>query len=274
MTTLADNPQLTDENVIGMGLLAGSANVIMQLAHPGVGYGVYESRVPTGNIFKVPWKRTRTTLTYLAVAFLGTPEEKAAFRKGVNRAHAQVHSTEDSPVEYNAFDPALQLWVAACLYRGVEDVGDLFGPPLSEEQRDLRYEECKTLGTTLQVPLQMWPEDRNAFEDYWAKGLTEISIDDTIRRHLLAIASLEFLPAPIPQLMGRFNRFVTTGFLPQTFRDQMQLSWGPRQQRRFDRLMRVLRGVVWKLPPVLRRFPYNYCLWDMRMRMRLGRPLV
>lgn len=153
-------------------------------------------------------------------------------------------------------------------------MGTLFGPPLTEEQKDLRYEDCKTLGTTLQVPLEMWPKDRAAFEEYWQENLAHISIDDTIREHLLAIASVEFLPFPFPQLLGRFNRFVTAGFLPASFREQMGLSWGPRRQRRFELLMRALRRVVWALPPVLRRFPYNLCLWDLRMRLRLRRPMV
>ncbi len=45
-------------------------------------------------------------------------EERAFYRRQVNRSHALVRSAADSPVRYNAFDPRLQLWVAACLYRG------------------------------------------------------------------------------------------------------------------------------------------------------------
>ena len=48
----------------------------------------------------------------------GHAEQKAAFRRAVNRAHAQVYSTDESPVYYNAFDNDLQLWVGACLYKG------------------------------------------------------------------------------------------------------------------------------------------------------------
>ena len=47
----------------GLGLLAAGANVIMQLARPAVGYGVYESKVETGRLDRHPVKRTRTTLT-------------------------------------------------------------------------------------------------------------------------------------------------------------------------------------------------------------------
>ena len=53
---------------MGVALLAGPANVIMQLARPGVGYGVKESRVESGRVDRHPIKRARTTFTYLAVA--------------------------------------------------------------------------------------------------------------------------------------------------------------------------------------------------------------
>lgn len=62
--------------------LAGPANVIMQLSWPGVGYGVQESRVDSGNALKHPVKRARTTFTYLAVALLGTAEDQRIFPQG------------------------------------------------------------------------------------------------------------------------------------------------------------------------------------------------
>lgn len=78
-------------------------------------------------------KRARTTLTYLAVATLGTEQDKKRYRKAVNGAHAAVRSSPDSPVAYNAFDPRLQLWVAACLYKGVEDTGPCLPRPLDAD---------------------------------------------------------------------------------------------------------------------------------------------
>ena len=52
-----------DDTLMGMALLLGPANVIMQLARPGVGYGVMESRVESGRIDLHPIKRARTTFT-------------------------------------------------------------------------------------------------------------------------------------------------------------------------------------------------------------------
>jgi uncharacterized protein (DUF2236 family) len=259
---------------IGAGLIAGAANVIMQLARPGVGYGVVESPVDSGNLFKHPVKRTRTTLTYLAVATLGTEQERAVYRRGVNRSHAKVRSTGSSPVSYNAFDPELQLWVAACIYRGFEDVYRLFGPELDRPTRERAYRQMAVLGTTLQVPAQSWPADRAAFERYWQSALDQVSIDDTVRSYLTDLIMLKPFAPPIRLLFGELNRFITTGFLPERFRAEMQLSWDDDQQRRFDRLMRLIRVLVRIAPQPLRAFPYNALMLDLRWRIRTDRPVV
>lgn len=256
--------------MFGAALLAGAANVIMQLSRPPVGYGVMESRVDSGNLFKRPVKRTRTTLTYLAVAALGSEEEKAAYRRDVNKAHAQVHSNASSPVKYNAFDQDLQLWVAACIYKGVEDTCALFlkGDPARF------YGGSATLGTTLQVRPEAWPVDRDAFTVYWESNLDAVEIDEPVREYLTKIVDLRYLPWPVNVLLGPFHRFVTTGFLPTRFREQMHLSWSDTQQRRFDAFTAGLGKVVRVLPGPLRRFPYNAFLWDLRRRRRAGRPLA
>ncbi|WP_033296302.1 oxygenase MpaB family protein [Amycolatopsis jejuensis] len=262
---------MLSDGMLGVSLLAGSANVIMQLGRPGLGYGVLESRVDSGNLFKHPLKRSRTTVTYLAVAMLGTDDERAAYRRAVNTVHAHVVSTDASPVQYHAFDRDLQLWVAACLYHGVEDVHRAFlGCPAPESW----YADAVVLGTTLQVRPEQWPVDRAAFAAYWADGLARVDIDDRLREYLTAIANLEFLPRPWPLLFGRLHRFVTTGFLPEVFREQMRLPWSAADQRRFDRLMRGIGRMVERLPLRARRFPYDACLADFRRRLRAGKPLV
>ena len=174
----------------GVGLLSGAANVIMQLARPGVGYGVKDSRVESGRVDRHPIKRARTTFTYLAVALVGHARRRRRhIRRAVNKAHAQVYSTDDSPVEYNAFDKNLQLWVGACLYKGVVDVYRIFVGEMDDETADRHYREGMALGTTLQVPAEMWPADRKAFDEYWQESLDQIHIDDAVREYLWPIAA-------------------------------------------------------------------------------------
>lgn len=265
-------PKRLLDTVNGAALLGATANVIMQLAMLPVGHGVAESRVESGQLFRHPVKRLRTTLTYLAVAISGTEREKRRYREATNRSHRDVHSRPGDPVRYNAFDRELQLWVAACLYKGVEDTYTLLTGSTTLPEHV--YQESATLGTTLQVPRAMWPADRAEFEKYWQDSTPRIEIDDTVREYLSRLVMLDFLPKPFPQLFGGFNRFVTTGFLAPPFRDQMGLHWDERKQRRFERMMRALGRANNMLPPALRRFPFNGYLWDLRARMLLGRELV
>ena len=267
-----------DDGLMGIALLLGPANVIMQLGRPGVGYGVMESRVESGRADLHPIKRARTTFTYLAVAMAGTDEQKAAYRRAVDRAHAQVYSTPDSPVAYNAFDPDLQLWVAACLYKGGVDFYRMFVGELDEQDADRHYRDGMVLGTTLQVPPEMWPPDRAAFDRYWHEQLDKVHIDDSVRDYLYPIAvgrvRAVTLPEPLRRLPERLALLITTGFLPQRFRDEMHFSWDAATQRRFDRVLAVLRTVNNALPRFVRRFPFNVLLWDLDRRIEAGRPLV
>jgi uncharacterized protein (DUF2236 family) len=267
-----------DEGLMGIALLLGPANVIMQLARPGVGYGVMESRVESGRVDLHPIKRARTTFTYLAVAGRGTDAQKAAFRRAVNRAHAQVYSTDESPVQYNAFDKDLQLWVAACLYKGAVDAYRTFVGELDDETADQHYAESISLGTTLQVPAEMWPADRAAFDAYWQESLNRVHIDDAVRDYLYPIAVSRIrgvrLPRALQERAEALALLITTGFLPQRFRDEMQLPWDPQRQRRFNQLVAALRVANRLLPRPVRQFPFNVLLRDLDWRIRTGRPLV
>jgi uncharacterized protein (DUF2236 family) len=255
-------------------VLLPAANVIMQLALPGVGYGVLESPVKSGNVYEHPFKRARTTGTYLAAATLGSDADRALIRAEVDRVHALVRSNPSSPVSYNAFDPKLQLWVAACLYRYYVDMHEFLYGPLDDESADAVYLDARKLGTTLQVRTGMWPADRAAFDEFWKRSLDQLRIDPPVRDHLHGVAVMAFLPAPLRLLAGRFNLFATTGFLPAEFRDHMRLAWTPSQQRRFEWLLSGLRVADRVVPRDVWIFGYRLYLWDMRARARRGRRVV
>ena len=257
--------------VNGAALLASTANVVMQLARPEVGYGVLESTVERSQVTRHPLRRLRTTLTYLSVAFLGTDEMRAAYRRQVNRAHASVRSTARSPVRYSAFDPGLQLWVAACLYRGLVDIQTMLHGPVDDATADAVYHKCQRLGTTLQVPPRLWPADRAAFERYWASALAETRIDPPVRDYLGRLVTLDYLPWPVRTALGPANRFLTTGFLSPHFRAQMDLPWTGRDQRRFECLMRMAASASRALPPPVSQLPFKACLLDLRVRMTWNR---
>lgn len=278
---VAPPPELL--SVLGhFGLAAGNANVIMQLARLPIGHGVARSCVDSGRVDKHPIKRLRTTVSYLAIALLGSEDERTQMRKEVSRVHAQVHSRPSDPVQYNAFDPELQLWVAACLYWGTADLYRLLhGAPLPADRAEALYQYCKRLGTTLQVGEEMWPATLDEFTHYWEAGVRAIEMDGETRRYLQGIAQLEFLVAPLGPgaiplrvLLRPLGRFLTLGYLPEPFRRELGLSWGPARQRLFDSHVRLYAAITRRQPRPLREFPMNVYLADARRRIRSGRAIV
>lgn len=269
----AATPRTARDLVLAPVLLGATANVIMELSLPPVGHGVRESRVTSGNLFEHPLHRFRTTNTYLGVALLGTEDDRRDYRRAVGGSHAQVRSTEQSPVAYRATDRNLQLWVAACLYRAFEDTWGLLTGRPGMRLPDPVYRECAALGTTLQVRPEQWPADRAAFEDYWTEGLRAVAIEPAMRAYFERLMNREYLGRAGRIGLPR-SRWFTTGFLHEPFRSMLELPWPDADQREFEQRMRRMGEVLFRLPPALRRMPYNTCLADMRLRRRFGRPLV
>jgi uncharacterized protein (DUF2236 family) len=268
------SPALRGVLLNGLALAPAGANVVMQLAQLPVGRGVAESRVDGGALIKHPIKRTRTTLGYIVAVLLGDDEMREYMRREVNRQHRDVHAREGDDVEYNAFDPDLQLWVAACMYRGSLDAVALVNNDPSDDLLDELYAHCARFATTLQVPAERWPEDRHAFDEYWNEALGRVLMDDVTREYLRGMVRLRFLPPVLNTWLGPLHEFIVTGFLPPLFREQVGLSWSPERQRGFDALCRVTATVHRVLPRALREFPLNLVWWDTQRRYRAGRAFV
>lgn len=265
------SPRLRRDVMNALGLAPAGANVVMQLARLPIGHAVATSTVTSGALTAHPFKRTRTTLGYVVISLLGTDEERVSLRREVARQHHSVRSAPGAPVGYNAADPDLQLWVAACMYRGALDAMRLIDPDAPPTLLDELYARCARFATTLQVAPSRWPADRVAFEDYWARAATLVEMDDLTRDYLWGIASLSFLPRPFAVTLGPLHRVITAGFLPEPFRSELGLPWNPSRERVFDATLRVAVAINRRLPRVLREFPLNVVLRDTRRRLARGR---
>ena len=268
------SPALRRDIMNGLGLLPAGANVVMQLARLPIGHAVATSTVTSGALTRHPMKRTRTTLGYIVISLLGTDQERSSLRREVARQHRDVHSAPGARVPYNANDPELQLWVAACMYRGALDAMGLVDPDASPALLDELYQRCSRFATTLQVEPSRWPADRAAFEDYWAEATKSVEMDDLTRDYLVGIASLTFLPRPLAAVLGPLHRVITTGFLPEPFRGELGLTWNPVRERIFRATLAVTVAVNRRLPRTLREFPLNVVLADARRRLARGRAFV
>ncbi|WP_458689514.1 oxygenase MpaB family protein [Nocardia tengchongensis] len=251
-----------------------AANVAMQMARPGVGHGVADSKVESGALMVHPWKRLRTTASYLAVAILGTPEEKVAFREAVNVAHRQVKSEPGAAVRYNAFDRHLQMWVAACLYIGFEDSYQLLNGKMNAEQAEAFYSTSAPLGTTLQVTEEMWPATRAEFDRYWVRACEQVAADEKIRAFIHDLLHLRMIHWYLRVVFGGLLRFLTVGYLPPYFREQLGVAWTAADQRRFEHLFLFVGFVNRFIPKFIRTMGTRSMMANVRRRLRVHKALI
>ncbi|MGN7797986.1 oxygenase MpaB family protein [Leifsonia sp. 22587] len=232
-------------------LAGGGRALLLQIAHPAVGRGVVEHSDFATRLMD----RFDATILYLTASMFGSPEEVGAMRRAVNRAHAPVRGGEGT-TPYNAFDPELQVWVAATLYQTMMDLhGRVFGE-LNADQADSVYEDFVHALSNLQLSPEHWPASRRDFDRYWDDMLPTLSVDEevlTVSRQILYPRGVPWGMRPALPLL----RLLTAGLLPPEVRAEFRLDWSEGRRRRFDRLLRFTAVLYPRLPSRLRRLPHE-----------------
>lgn len=241
-------------------LLAGAGRaILLQLANPAIGRGVAEHSTFTER----PVNRLKGTLTYVYAVVYGNDSQVNEVRRRVNRAHVPVHRPADeTSTGYNAYDPALQLWVVATLYDTALTIIEKIYGPLDDDSADAMYQDYARIGTALQLPPGMWPKDRAEFHRYWADRVATLHAEDAgvrVGRGLLFPKHTAlWYRAIIPPA-----RFLTAGLLPHQLREDFGLAWSDRHERRFNRTFRILAVAYPRLPQGIRYWFKNYCLHEL-----------
>ena len=229
---------------------AGGRAILLQIADPVVAAGVRRH----SDFARRPQQRLAHTLMYVYAVVLGTSEDAAVATAFVNRAHRPVTGADDAD---------RQLWVAATLFdsavRAHEAFGDPVGPALAE--RVLRA--YRPLGVSLRVPPQRWPGSVSAFRTYWDAHLTTLRVTDDARGVVRDLLHPRFAPLWVRAAMP-LVRIVTVGMLPDAVREQYGFAWGPREQRRYRRTLRLVRAVRRVVPGWVLRLPGPLLLRAMR----------
>lgn len=239
---------LVDIGAEGILLAGGGRAILLQIANPAVGHGV----AAHSDFASRPLDRLRATMTYAYAVVYGTPRQVAIVTDRVNRAHVPVRREADSDrTGYDAFDPQLQLWVAATLYDSAVTVYQRIFGAFDDASAERIYREYAVLGTALQVPPGLWPSNRGAFRAYWDEAMDRLVVDDVTRRVardlLFPTGGPRWLHAAMP-----LGRLLTAGLLPARLRAAYGMAWNARLQRRYDRWMRLAASVYPRLPRALR----------------------
>ncbi|WP_461001982.1 oxygenase MpaB family protein [Streptomonospora sediminis] len=237
---------------------AAAYAVLLQIARPGVGQGVRDH----SDFSRRPVDRLRGTLVFVYGVVFGTADEAERISRIVRAVHKRVVGPG-----YSAQDPDLQVWVAATLYACDMHIYELVFGPMDPGEKEQVYQYAAVFATALGCPRDRWPATRAEFDRYWQDRIAAIEVDDTAR----AIAHDLFHPAnPVVRMLVKVQRFLAAGLLPEHVREGFGLEWGPVSQRRFDRLVAVVRAVYPRLPMAVRSLPRDFYLYDMRKQAARG----
>jgi uncharacterized protein (DUF2236 family) len=245
-----------------MVLLGAGSTVMYQLAMKGVGLGVAEH----STTLRRPVDRLRTTLTYIYVMTWGTQAEQQAVARMVNKMHAPVRS----PGRYSAFDPELQLWVAATLAKNGEWIYEKVFGPMDAATKERCYRESWVYGTALQVTPEMWPPTRADFERYWEESLARCEPDPAVQDYVKQLLT----PRGVLGAFMPLQSLMTRGNLDPHTREMMALPWSERDQRRYDVFWKLFVPVYRLVPRPLRQVQARLTFWDMRRRMKQGKRVI
>lgn len=249
----------------GILLGGGLAAILLQVADSGVGQGVNEHSNFTYRVAD----RLRTTMTFVYCMSYGTPEERRAISDLVTKIHAGVNGVldegKDKGKRYTANDPELQMWVAATLYAtAVQVYGIIFGEIKDDDLNEKIFQEYSILACSLQVPPEMWPENRAAFWEYWNKKVAEVEVTQHAKQVADDLMHLRHAPFYMRMFIPPV-RVVTAQLLPERLRKEFNLNVHP---KRYKVIQFMVKAMYKPLPLSMRSLPVKFYMHDMRKRFK------
>jgi len=176
--------------------VGGIAAVLLQLAEPRVGSGVWQYT----SFREQPVERLRRTGHAAMLSVYGPRSRAESMIAGVARMHSRVRGTARDGRAFRADDPELLEWVHATACFGFLEAYHTYVHPLTPAHRDRFYEEsapvAKLYGAT------SVPESQAAVEALLERMGEQLERTDVIFDFLAIVRRMPLLPAPLRPLQG------------------------------------------------------------------------
>jgi len=230
-------------------LFGGARALLMQAAHPLVLAGARQ----TGFYERNPWKRLERTLMLTYALTFGTRDEAQAAAARINRVHEGVHGVDEvTGRSYDALDPALLLWVHACLVHSQLLFERLTVRRLNDDERQRFHEEQMVGAELLRLPRSSIPPTVAALDAY----VNAMVAGDQLRvgEDALRVADLIRRPPPgVPwrPVLWRVSQWAF-GTLPPALREAYGVRWNPVRELELRGSLATLRRMRPLLPPAYR----------------------
>ena len=156
----------------------------------------------------------------------------------VRAMHRRVRGALPEPVgrfaagtPYAADDPALLMWVLACLVDSALVVYQRYVRPLAPTEREAYWRDYRVIGRLFGLRDRDMPATIEAFDVYMAAMLA--GGDLHVSRRSRELAKQIVLRPPVPlgvRPLLELANFITVGLLPAGLREQYRLGWDPARE--------------------------------------------
>ncbi|PGH18100.1 hypothetical protein AJ79_00728 [Helicocarpus griseus UAMH5409] len=250
----------------GITMAGGPVAILLQIAHPAVGQGVADHSTFNSRAIS----RAQYTQMYIYTMIFGNEQEKAAVKAWVDGAHARV--VADGKVAYNATDPELQLWVATTIYACMVAMYELTHGPLPPAKAERVYQAFSVMGTSLQMPREMWPKDLRAFKVYW-KDMIENHLRVTpeargVYKDLFHPTGLPLWLRTIFVIVRPFLRPIVIEQLPPEIREQFHMKSTKKTRAIAGLFISGMTSIYPFIPLPIRQVQKTYNMRLLRKRMK------
>ena len=226
---------------------AGPTALLLQIAHPQVAQGVAEH----SSFAADPFKRLHGTITTTMDLVFG---DAVAAERAVRRLNG-IHATVKGE-NYRALDPELLLWVQVTLIITSVRAYHRWVAPLTKPELEQFWQEARSVGTRLGIPLSLSPADWTALAAYWRRMLSPdgpIHVTPTAKR----LAPMIMRP-PLPRVPGMAIDFLALpglALLPRRLREEFGLPWDFAREALSRSSDKFLKAWVRSAPVSVRSMP-------------------
>ncbi len=214
--------------------LYGARALLMQATHPVAFAGFFAH---TGSMDEPYERLNRTGVVMDTIAFGSRADADRATRR-VRAMHRRVRGALAEPIgrfpagtPYAADDPALLLWILACLVDSGLFVYERYVRGLDRDERDAYWQDQRVVGRLFGLALKHSPRTIEDFDAYMHGMLTggDLRVGAEARELSKRIVLHPPVPLAARPLLELAN-FHVIGSLPRGLRRQYRLGWDPARE--------------------------------------------
>lgn len=220
-------------------MLGWGRAILLQFAHPLIARAVFEHSGFRSDRLG-GWRRLQRTVSAMLFLTFGSDSQAAAAAGRINAIHARVKGQADGPT-YSANDPDLMRWVHVTCVDSFLKAYELYVEPLTRAKRDAYCAESAQGAPLLGLDPRWLPHDSRELEECMAAMCESGTLRVTDTARTLARAVLYPKPRWLGWPVVGAVRRSTVALLPPAIREGYGLRWTPQEQRRFARLVVVVR---------------------------------